>query len=314
MQWDKRIIKFKCVVEQAVGRTKFGSNNPMQKDVKRWKDIVQLANNEDQELVFPVVLYLSSSRLWNENRNFGSLSLPDRTDGYKNCLDKKHGTQLVFDYIKTIRNIASEEDGDIALMKKDKTVLQFESLSDGYRNVIKIILDIAVRMCILNPYLKENVLELTPGVVIIDEIDLSLHPTWQRRIVGILKGIFPKVQFICATHSPFIIQSLEPGELISLENTIEDEYAGNSIEDIAEDIMGVQVPQYSEKKIRMYKAAEDYFAAVKRTTDPKKLEELKSKVDILAAEYSDNPAYLALIRQKYYEKLAEMENNNETSE
>ena len=60
----------------------------------------------------------------------------------------------------------------------------------------------------------------TPGIVVIDELDLSLHPTWQRRIVRILKELFPKVQFICATHSPFIIQSLEPGELIALDTIL----------------------------------------------------------------------------------------------
>lgn len=111
-------------------------------------------------------------------------------------------------------------------------------LSDGYRNVIKIILDIAARMCILNPYLKEKALQETPGIVLIDEIDLSLHPTWQKRIIGILKQLFPKIQFICATHSPFIIQSLEEGESITLDQPLESEYSGESIEDISEDIMG----------------------------------------------------------------------------
>ena len=105
----------------------------------------------------------------------------------------------------------------VALQTKEGTVVPFTSLSDGYRNVIKIILDIATRMCILNPYQKGNALKNTPGIVVIDEIDLSLHPTWQRKIIGILKELFPRIQFICATHSPFIIQSLEEGELIEMD-------------------------------------------------------------------------------------------------
>ena len=76
-----------------------------------------------------------------------------------------------------------------------------------------------------------------------DELDLSLHPTWQRRIVRILKELFPKIQFICAMHSPFIIQSLEPGELIALDTILDEEYSGQSIEDIAEDIMRVPIEQ-----------------------------------------------------------------------
>ena len=99
----------------------------------------------------------------------------------------------------------------IALKTAEGTILPFRMLSDGYRNVIKIILDIATRMCILNPYLKGDALKKTPGVVLIDEVDLSLHPTWQKRIIRILKEQFPRIQLICATHSPFIIQSLEDG-------------------------------------------------------------------------------------------------------
>ena len=113
-------------------------------------------------------------------------------------------------------------------------MINFSALSDGYRNVIKIVTDIATKMCILNPYLGKETLKRTPGIVVIDELDLSLHPTWQRRIVGILKDLFPKVQFICATHSPFIIQSLEPGELTTLDTILDEAYSGQSIEDIAE--------------------------------------------------------------------------------
>ncbi len=103
-------------------------------------------------------------------------------------------------------------------------------------------------MCILNPYLKEKALQETPGIVLIDEIDLSLHPTWQKRIIGILKQLFPKNSvYLCNTFA-FIIQSLEEGELITLDQPLESEYSGESIEDISEDIMGVVLPQYSEKK------------------------------------------------------------------
>ncbi len=157
----------------------------------------------------------------------------------------------------------------------------------------------------LNPYLGKEALRQTPGIVVIDEIDLSLHPTWQKRIIRILKTLFPKIQFVCATHSPFIIQSLEPGELIVLDDLDEvepEEYSGQSIEDIAEKIMDVSMPQYSEKKEKMYQAAEEYFKALDNSSKQDELQELKQRMDILAAEYSDNPAYGALLKQKYLEK------------
>lgn len=72
-------------------------------------------------------------------------------------------------------------------------------------------------------------------------------PFLYDRNVGILKKLFPKIQFICATHSPFIIQLLEEGELITLDHPLESDYSGDGIEDIAEDVMGVEMPQYSEK-------------------------------------------------------------------
>lgn len=202
--------------------------------------------------------------------------------------------------------IYSSRYGEIAVKNPDGTVINFSALSDGYRNVIKIVTDIATKMCILNPYLGKDTLKETPGIVVIDELDLSLHPTWQRRIVHILKELFPKIQFICATHSPFIIQSLEPGELIALDTILDEEYSGQSIEDISEDIMNVPMVQYSEKKMKMYKAAEEYYNALKEATSDQELEVLKEKLDVLSAEYSDNPAYGAWMKQKYLEKQMEI--------
>ena len=55
------------------------------------------------------------------------------------------------------------------------------------------------------------------GIIIIDEIDVHLHPTWQTQILDVLEKIFPKVQFFVSTHSPHVIQSLPPNQLIALE-------------------------------------------------------------------------------------------------
>lgn len=154
---------------------------------------------------------------------------------------------------------------------------------------------------------------MTPGVVVIDELDLSLHPTWQRRIIQILKTLFPKIQFICATHSPFIIQSLETGELITLDRELDSEYSGAGIEDIAEDVMGVEMPQFSEKKRQMYETADDFLKAIKQGKTQEDIEKLGAKLAFLEANYSDNPAYLALIRQKYEFRKWEIK-HNETGE
>ena len=68
--------------------------------------------------------------------------------------------------------------------------IPINQLSDGYKSTISLVADIAYRMA-LNPQLLGNVCRETDGVVLIDEVDLHLHPTWQQRILGDLTEIFP---------------------------------------------------------------------------------------------------------------------------
>lgn len=89
----------------------------------------------------------------------------------------------------------------------------FDTLSDGQRGMVALVADIARRMCLLNPQLGDAVLAQTPGIVVIDELDMHLHPAWQRRLPGVLKKTFPKVQFIAASHSPQIIGELAASEV-----------------------------------------------------------------------------------------------------
>lgn len=95
----------------------------------------------------------------------------------------------------------------------------FENLSDGQRAVIGLVADIARRMCVLNPHLGQDVTFETTGVVLIDELDMHLHPRWQRILTGGLKRAFPKVQFIVASHSPQVLGELQPEEIILLHPT-----------------------------------------------------------------------------------------------
>lgn len=81
--------------------------------------------------------------------------------------------------------------------------LRLEQFSDGYKMVIAMVADIASRMAEGNPQ-AENPLT-TPGIILIDEIDLHLHPRWQRKILRKLHEVFPNVQFIVTTHSPIIL-------------------------------------------------------------------------------------------------------------
>ena len=97
-------------------------------------------------------------------------------------------------------------------------------MSDGYRIMIAMIADIAARMAEANPSPECSGLDdplNTPGIVFIDEIDLHLHPVWQRKVLQQLKTIFPNVQFIVTTHSPNVVMgALDFAQVVKLENGI----------------------------------------------------------------------------------------------
>lgn len=84
------------------------------------------------------------------------------------------------------------------------TTLDVRQLSDGERSVLALILDISKRLAQANPHLNDP-LTSAQAVILIDEIDLHLHPQWQRKIVGNLEKTFPNCQFIATTHSPQVI-------------------------------------------------------------------------------------------------------------
>lgn len=121
--------------------------------------------------------------------------------------------------------------------------IPLSQMSDGYKSTVSLIADIAYRMAVLNPQLGMNVIEQTDGVILIDEVDLHLHPAWQHRILGDLQEIFPRVQFIVTTHAPAVISSAKSENLMILKNyeviDANVEIYGNDANSILKDIMGV---------------------------------------------------------------------------
>ena len=100
----------------------------------------------------------------------------------------------------------------------DAKKFAMDEMSDGYKNTLSMIGDIAYRMAVLNPVLGDQVLEKTPGIVLIDEIDLHLHPQWQQTILSDLHAIFPKIQFIVSSHAPAVINSVKREQIRILDN------------------------------------------------------------------------------------------------
>ncbi len=121
--------------------------------------------------------------------------------------------------------------------------IPLNQLSDGYKGMISLVADIAYRMATLNPQLGTEVLSKGDGVVLIDEVDLHLHPAWQQKVIDNLMNIFPKVQFIVSTHAPAIISSVKTDKLRILSNKevcmTANQVYGKDVNSVMKEIMGV---------------------------------------------------------------------------
>jgi predicted ATP-binding protein involved in virulence len=128
---------------------------------------------------------------------------------------------------------------------EDGSELPFDRLSDGQRSLVAMAADIAWRCAQLNPSLGGAAARETEGVVLIDEIELHLHPAWQRRVMDDLRTAFPRVQFVATTHSPQVIGAarrewirlLVPGEPRAFEV---DHVEGRDANSILSEVMGVR--------------------------------------------------------------------------
>lgn len=95
----------------------------------------------------------------------------------------------------------------------------FYNLSAGFQSVLCMAMELAYRAALLNPELTDE--KTLEGIVLIDEIEMHLHPAWQWKIVGALQNTFPKVQFIIATHSPIILSSAKDASILLMKSVNE---------------------------------------------------------------------------------------------
>jgi predicted ATP-binding protein involved in virulence len=173
----------------------------------------------------------------------------------------------------------------------------FRNMSDGFKSVICIVAEIAHRCIELNGFLGAEAVRMTPGVVMIDELDLYLHPRWQRHILADLKRAFPLIQFIVSSHSPFIIQSVRSKNIITLDGVKDmSDPIYRSIEEIVMKEMNMDTPRSREYN-EMLQSAEEYYYLIKLAKgNTPEANEVKRKLDLLEEKYSENPAYVALLR------------------
>jgi predicted ATP-binding protein involved in virulence len=119
--------------------------------------------------------------------------------------------------------------------------LELSQLSDGYRNLLALVLDFARRLAQAHPNWP-NPLE-APGILLIDEVELHLHPKWQQTIITDLHAVFPNTQIIVTTHSPYVVTTVESRCVHIAENAVirpcPAPTYGARVSDVVAEVMGV---------------------------------------------------------------------------
>lgn len=203
--------------------------------------------------VLPLTAYYGTGRLWLQKRNRTPHQKGEKLNrqmGYMDCIAAQSNEKQMMQWFEDMTYIQLQEGEPLAELEAVKKALRecylsadasitdakftyevkshelviyiyrnneiekfpVRMLSDGEKGIISLVADIAYRMALLNPDLLDRILE-TPGIVLIDEIDLHLHPAWQKKIVGDLTRIFPNIQFVMTTHSPSVLANV-PGETV----------------------------------------------------------------------------------------------------
>lgn len=302
-------------------------------EIKGLKELKLRYSQCVEEKKLPLVLYYGTDRIIRDVPVRGHIKDFKVTDALRYCFDNVNYFRDFYDWFKTeedielrglrenpnyknpklncvrtalermikgYSNLRIELSPSRMVMTNSKGIdLEIDQLSGGYKAVLSVIADIAKRLSIANPE-SSNPLE-EEAVILIDELDLHLHPKWQKEIVDDLKRTFPNCQFIISTHSPFIIQSLEANELFDIKSMEfageKGNYKGWSIETIQEQKMGVEPKtaifnDYLEKfssaiDNENYDAVKELYEKLKDMVSPGSKESRILKLDMEMAEADD---------------------------
>jgi hypothetical protein len=168
----------------------------------------------------------------------------------------------------TALKVTSEQEGQsfshFLQFQTDFGWIRLRDLGYGYQTMLVWVLDLVRRMFERYPDSPNPIRE--PAIVLVDEIDLHLHPEWQRKIIAHLTQYFPNTQFIVTAHSPLVVQSAEKINLVLLEKDGDHvnirqpkipSYQGWSLEEILTELMGLGERTHSEKYLELMRQFEE---------------------------------------------------------
>lgn len=287
---DDKDITWSRTLNSSKGRCGLASAKEIAVIAESYQDRMR---NGDKTLKLPLISYYGTGRLWDQHREKknDTFEKNNRSNGYIDSLDGAANDKLMMKWFQkmtlqqfqrgneipefTAVRMALEQtfeaitgysdvrvqynldtnEIDVIYCDNDENYVRIpvSQLSDGYKCTLSLIADIAYRMAILNPQYLDRVLVETEGIVLIDEVDLHLHPNWQKRILKDLMDIFPKVQFIVSTHAPEVINSVKSESVAILKNNgvmyAADETYGKDANTILREVMEVSSRPDSVKQL-----------------------------------------------------------------
>lgn len=195
-------------------------------------------------------------------------------------------------------------------------LVPFSELSLGYQTTLTWVLDLAWQL--MTHYSKSSDPLKEPAVVLVDEIDLHLHPHWQRTIMSRLSRLFPRIQFIATSHSPLMVQSM-PDANFAIVREIDSDI---KIENAPEDVEGWRLDQItnseyfglnfsrSPKTEKLFKKRNDLLMKLDRSPEEEtELKKLQKQISLLRTETTPEEDEAIL----YLEKAAELLKQEELS-
>lgn len=197
-------------------------DNSENSDIKLLKAEIR---NKEKELDNPLLKALiaespnsDTSKALIEQHNKVIVSLKNKLNNYYTISSKTLTTveDAIYSFLPGFSDLKLQRSPLDLLISKDSISLSVLQLSQGEKTILALVADIARRLTLLNPSL-ENPL-LGTGVVLIDEIDLHLHPSWQQKIIKSLQDTFENIQFIVTTHSPQVCHTIDGGNIYLLKD------------------------------------------------------------------------------------------------
>ncbi len=250
--------------------------------------------------------------LENENRKYAEQ--PVKPEGYQfpdRQLEAVRAALMLF--MPEFTNLTVRRNPLRMEVEKKGKRLTVNQLSDGEKCLMAMVGDLARRMAIANP-LRPNPLE-GEGIILIDEIDLHLHPKWQRMIVPKLLEVFPNSQFLISTHSPHVITHVQPESLFLLKQTNEgivaeqpSESYGKNVDRILEDLMGLDTTRPDIISTRLH----DIYTAI----DQAHFDEAQRSIAEMKSEIGEDPELNLLYfrgqgKKSYLQSKGDMGNDRE---